>query len=165
MAQAFIDYTISTGNEHLEKQIHELRNQTQLEFSDCDENLLLQALDEIEPFHCNETQSRNKRKRKPDNSDKEKKKVKLGSTFTCDLCDRVYKHRGTLNRHLKSHFTILTCEKCDKSFTRDVSLRKHKEKCQSSVINIPTKTKCTTTRCKEPTCMHCGMSFIDSDSL
>lgn len=82
MAQAFIDYTISTGNEHLEKQIHELRNQTQLEFSDCDENLLLQALDEIEPFHCNETQSRNKRKRKPDNSDKEKKS-KVGNPPVC----------------------------------------------------------------------------------
>ena len=66
MAQAFIDYVIKSnlhGNARLENQLHTLRNQiADTEFSDCDENLLVQAADEIVQDYNSESR---KRKRKP----------------------------------------------------------------------------------------------------
>ena len=163
MAQEFINYMVSKGDEYLENQIRELR--TQNEFSDCNENLLMQAVDEIEQSHCNERKPIKKRKKQIDNCEKENKKVKLGATFTCEYCDRVYNHRGTLNRHQKSHFTIYTCEKCDKSFTRDGTLKKHKEKCGKPISKKSKKKPSSTVKNQGHTCKHCGLPFTDIDSL
>ena len=52
---------LSNGNEHLEQQIHELRDKKEDEFSDCDEDLLVKAADEIEQAYYLKTK---KRKRK-----------------------------------------------------------------------------------------------------
>jgi len=48
MAQAFIKHVLSNGNKHLEQQIRELRDKNKDEFSDCDEDLLVKAADEVE---------------------------------------------------------------------------------------------------------------------
>lgn len=66
MAQAFIDHAIKSnphGNAILENQLRTLRNQiADTEFSDCDENLLVQAANEMELTYISESR---KRKRKP----------------------------------------------------------------------------------------------------
>ena len=76
------------GNIELENQTCELESNlsNENEFSDCDEDLLIQAANEIEEKH---------RKRKSDGSDnKENKRQKLTSSpksegrFICDLCEQ-----------------------------------------------------------------------------
>lgn len=133
MAQAFIDYVVKSnphGNKRLEKQLHTIRNQiavTCTEFSDCDENLLVQAADEIEQDYNSKSRKR-KRKRYEDIERKRQKLEK--NSFICDVCDKVYKHKRTLHRHLHSHFSTFRCEKCNKTYTRKTTLNRHKEKCE-----------------------------------
>jgi len=62
MAQAFINYMISNGDQQLQNQISQLRNKNQVDYSDCDENLLLQVADQMEQTY---NESTRKRKLKP----------------------------------------------------------------------------------------------------
>lgn len=154
MAEAYIDHVLPHDQE-FENQIHELRRNN--EFSDCDEHLLIQAVDEIE-------QAYKKRKRTDDDCEKQNKKSK--AVFICDLCDRMYNHKRTLNRHLQSHFMKFECKTCDKLFTQKSSLKRHKGKCENSTMK-----KCSATGSKDTTkqkghiCKHCGIPFNDYDSL
>lgn len=171
MAQAFIDHAIKSnphGNAILENQLRTLRNQiADTEFSDCDENLLVQAANEMELTYISESR---KRKRKP-GEDTKRKRQKLENAFICDLCDRVYKHKNSLHRHLHSHFSTFNCEKCNKTFTRKTTLNKHK--CRSMKLKNNKHVSATgselasSTHTKEKghTCQHCGIPFHDYDSL
>ena len=152
MAQAFINQTLS------DNEIADLRRTLAIhEFSECDEDLLVQAVDEVE--------NRNIRKRKLDDNfvTTKKKKPKLEKTYVCDFCDRVYKHQNTLNRHRLTHFESFKCNKCGKSFTRKYRCKKHEDKCMHVVEEK--KTNSTKTKNKVLTCKHCGIPFDDIDSL
>ena len=133
MAQSYIEYVLNKS------QIKELRNKLcEDEFSDCNEELLVHAADKMEQAY-NEN---NKRKRE-ENDNRVIKKPKLDTVNKksntpqnrCDFCDRIYKYKKTLKRHLQSHFLMFVCKTCDKSFTRNSTLKKHKEKCGKSYLN------------------------------
>lgn len=162
MAQAFIQYVLKQEeNKHLENQIKSLRNNLPDEFDDSDDDILVRA--------SNQAEKDFKRKRKIISYDKENKKPKLNSAFTCDLCDRHYKHLGSLDRHLQTHFQKHSCGKCGKSFTRKYKLTKHKGKClishrkQFAQLDATEKEKNTDE--KEQSCKHCGIPFNNYAAL
>lgn len=164
MAQAFIKHVLTNGNTHLEQQIRELRDKNKDEFSDCNEDLLVKAADEVEQAYYSKTK---KRKRKV-YEDIKSKRAKLDTSFTCDFCDRVYKHKRTLNRHLQSHLTTNECTKCNATFTRKSTLKKHSEKCGTPKAKR-SKQKHTSSNSEMKneghTCNHCGIPCSDYDSL
>lgn len=58
MTQAFVNYTLSKGDVQLQNQIHQLRNKNEADFSECDENLLLEAANKIELSFIENTRKR-----------------------------------------------------------------------------------------------------------
>lgn len=158
MAQAFINYMISNGDQQLQNQISQLRNKNQVDYSDCDENLLLQVADQMEQTY---NESTRKRKLKP-YEDIERKKLKSGTGFSCDFCDRNYESKKQLNRHLNRHLSTYKCDICGKSLSRNYILKKHKEKCKK----LKGKKTSTAKIIKlDLTCKHCGIPFADYDNL
>ncbi|KAH3852845.1 hypothetical protein DPMN_095366 [Dreissena polymorpha] len=48
--------------------------------------------------------------------------------FICEICDRSYSRKGTLNRHLKVHDSSQQpCTKCYKFFPSVLALTKHQQ--------------------------------------
>ncbi|CAC5381016.1 unnamed protein product [Mytilus coruscus] len=148
MAQAYINHVFSNGDNLTENQIRELRCElaSKNEFSDCDEDLLVQTADEIEKVYYSE----NKKRKRDLKENISNKKTKLDSKFICDLCDKVFKHAYTLDRHLQAHFLRNTCTTCKKSFTRKSNLKRHEQ-------NNKKKSGLT--------CNHCGIPFDNYDDL
>lgn len=133
MAQSYIEYVLN------KYQIKELRNKrSEYEFSDCNEELLVQAADEMEQAY-----NENKKRKREENYNRKIKKPTIStvnkkfntSENRCEFCDRIYKHTKTLKRHLQSHLLTFVCKTCDKSFTRNSTLKKHKEKCEKYYLN------------------------------
>lgn len=123
MAQAYINHVFSNGDNLTENQIRELRCElaSKNEFSDCNEDLLIQTADEIEKVYYSE----NKKRKRDLKENISNKTTKLDSKFICELCDKVFKHACTLDRHLQAHFLRNTCTTCKKSFTRKSNLKRH----------------------------------------
>ena len=163
MAQAFINYMISNGDQQLQNQISQLRNKNQVDYSDCDENLLLQVADQMEQTYNENTR---KRKLKP-YEDIERKKLKSGTGFSCDFCDRNYESKKQLNRHLNRHLSTYKCDICGKSLSRNYILKKHKEKCKKLKGKKTSTNGVSTAKIIKPdlTCKHCGIPFTDYDNL
>jgi hypothetical protein len=47
--------------------------------------------------------------------------------YTCEFCEKQYKHRGSLTHHLRGHQGVnFTCELCKVTFRRNSYLKKHK---------------------------------------
>lgn len=44
--------------------------------------------------------------------------------FLCEVCNTVIKHKGTYNRHVKSHKNSFKCFLCGVKFTREENLKK-----------------------------------------
>lgn len=95
MSQSYINYVLQRKPNGVEQeQINALH------FSDSDDQLLVQTAIEVE----------NKLKRKGSsdyNCHVGVKKVK--QEFTCDLCDKIFKHNGSLTRHMNVHFSKHQC--------------------------------------------------------
>ena len=74
----------------------------------------------------------------------------------CDICSKVYKHRPSLFRHMKTHQVppLYVCIRCNRSYTRKDSLTKHikKQKCTKSVKD------------KEWHCELCGRIYLVKSS-
>lgn len=133
MVQSYIEYVLN------KYQFKELRNKlSEDEFSDCNEKFLAQADDEMEQAYNNENKQKRKRE---ENDNREIKKPKINTVnkksdtpqYRCDFCDRIYKHKKTLKRHLHSNFLTFVCKTCDKSFTRNSSFKKNQKR---SVQNL-----------------------------
>ncbi|CAG2205030.1 unnamed protein product [Mytilus edulis] len=116
MTQAFVNYTLSKGDVQLQNQIHQLRNKNEADFSECDENLLLEAANKIELSFIENTRKRKLNQRE----NTERKKLKAENVFTCDLCDKIYKNEKQLNRHLHTHFSTYKCDNCGKILSPNV---------------------------------------------
>jgi len=171
MTQAFINQTLDKA------EIEELRKKlSEQDFSDCDEELLVQAAIEVEK------RFNKKRKQNVSNGIVNKKK-KLENKHVCDFCDKVYKHQKTLNRHIMTHFSSFICKKCGKSFTRKYNWKKHEEKCSGKGKHTKNKVPTckhsalpqhvvdmhplnpTCSRANAHVCRHCGVPFENIDSL
>ena len=76
--------------------------------------------------------------------------------WRCDICSKVYEHRPSLFRHMKTHQVppLYVCIKCDRSYARKDSLTKHtkKQKCRKSVKD------------KEWHCELCGRIYLVKSS-
>ena len=48
--------------------------------------------------------------------------------FKCEICEKVYNVKSSLNRHILTHNTFVTCEYCDCKFRRKDYLQKHKKR-------------------------------------
>jgi len=103
MAQSYIEYVLN------KYQIKELRNKlSEDEFSDCNEELLVQAADEMEQAYNNG----NKKRKREENDNNEIKKPKIDtvnkksdtSQYICDFCDRIYKHKKNTKTTLALSF-------------------------------------------------------------
>jgi hypothetical protein len=47
--------------------------------------------------------------------------------YTCEICEKQYRHRGSLTHHLRGHQGVnFTCNTCKVSFRRNSYLKKHK---------------------------------------
>ena len=105
MAQSYIEYVLN------KYQIKELRNKlSEDEFSDCNEELLVQAADEMEQAY-----NENKKRKREENDDRKIKKPKIDtvnkksntSQNRCDFCDRIYKYKKNTKTTLaKSFFNV-----------------------------------------------------------
>lgn len=140
MALAFISHVLSNGNHPIENQIRKQRSELSilLTLNFLTEQQLLKATDKIE-------NNFNRKRKLEDFNNKDNKKSKQDYQFTCDLCDKVYKHKKTLTR-LISHFFLV--KNATKPFKYKSSLKKHKVCCrkaktkksflqmQTSTINI-----------------------------
>jgi len=58
---------------------------------------------------------------------------KNSTTYHCESCDRWYKHRTSLQTHLRSHTSQYECEACAKTFLYPSTLRRHVFKAHSAV--------------------------------
>lgn len=149
MAQAYINHILQQNPSGVEQeQINDLH------FNDSDDERLLQATIEVE----------NKLKRKGScdyESHVEEKRVK--HEFICDLCNKIFKHHGSLTRHMDAHVSKHECKKCGKSFTRKYNCDKHVNKCSGQ--RTSTCRKEDKTLLKKLTCAHCEAHFDDVDSL
>lgn len=166
MAQAYINHVFSNGDNLTENQIRGLRCElaSKNEFSDCNEDLLIQTADEIEKVYYSE----NKKRKRDLKENISNKTTKLDSKFICELCDKVFKHACTLDRHLQAHFLRNTCTTCKKSFTRKSNLKRHEQKCVKLELKKPSVTSSTSTNRKKKsglTCNHCGIPFDNYDDL
>ncbi|XP_026283615.1 zinc finger protein 14-like [Frankliniella occidentalis] len=48
------------------------------------------------------------------------------SKFTCDVCDKAYRHKSDMLRHRRSHVeSVVKCSQCPASFPTEMSLKKH----------------------------------------
>lgn len=49
------------------------------------------------------------------------------SEFGCEYCEKVYKYRGDLNKHLKTHVgdMLYKCDLCHKQFRFMLELKEH----------------------------------------
>lgn len=108
------------------------------EFSECDENMLCTAADEIEQNYHKKTMEN-----------------KCSKQYKCLMCSKVYKTKKLQRQHMKTHCVSYKCLPCDKSFTRKADLEKHKKKCGSTIEQSASPQKCK----------HCGISFPDYTSL
>ncbi len=67
--------------------------------------------------------------------------------YNCDNCDKIYKTKKSLRKHIKiKHSTIesLQCVKCDKHFPNQYSLKRHLYRSHPSKLH---------------SCPFCGSSF------
>lgn len=53
--------------------------------------------------------------------------VDFFSEYGCEYCDKVYKYRGDLNKHLKTHLgdLLYKCDLCPKQFRYSYELKEH----------------------------------------
>lgn len=48
------------------------------------------------------------------------------ATFKCDQCDKMYKSKEKLDRHLKTHsVSTYICEECGNEYNQKYNLKKH----------------------------------------
>ena len=80
---------------------------------------------------------------KPDNLNEKEKE----STFSCSICNITYVSKGRFKRHMLSHQeNVLSCEKCQKLFSKPQTLERHKR-----------------SKCHE--CTVCGKTFKEGNNL
>ena len=72
--------------------------------------------------------------------------------FVCDMCDRAFKDRDMLQKHLACHFETkpFECLECGKRFAKEKLLKEHMRR-HAGVKNF--------------TCMYCPKSFMASNKL
>ena len=56
-------------------------------------------------------------------------------TVQCNVCDKTFTHESNLYRHKKNHVeTSFECQLCKKNFTRKDNLKVHNKKCKPTVV-------------------------------
>ncbi|XP_055629575.1 transcription factor E4F1-like isoform X2 [Toxorhynchites rutilus septentrionalis] len=88
---------------------------------------------------------------------------KIIGQFQCAYCPKSFKHRPSLNFHVKSHYDILphVCEICDARFGNEKGLRVHKGKYHS----IETFSVLSASPNEVHECMHCPRTFDEQRYL
>ena len=72
--------------------------------------------------------------------------------YDCDMCEKRYKHKSHLNRHIKStHENVrYNCDQCDKSYSTKTDLR-----CHIQIVHEKVRYKCE----------ECDLSLINKRNL
>jgi uncharacterized C2H2 Zn-finger protein len=53
--------------------------------------------------------------------------ITCGEPYKCDLCDKVFRHKRSLQQHIRTHTgdKPYKCDLCDKGFNRNEYLQQH----------------------------------------
>ena len=94
----------------------------------------------------------------------QKSLVKNIDNYKCSICDKVYLHSFTLNRHIKTHEKApapFKCKFCDKTFSRKDILTKHQQVIHRSYqIDFPAAARQKNTDSLR--CQMCSLDFGDN---
>ncbi|XP_062550873.1 oocyte zinc finger protein XlCOF19-like [Armigeres subalbatus] len=91
--------------------------------------------------------------------------------FQCEFCPKSFKHRPSLNFHIKSHYELLPygCELCDARFVNDKGLLIHRGKYHANVPNEGTPARKTSPAPMQPKtgvqCAYCPRRFKEQRYL
>lgn len=101
---------------------------------------------------------------KVSNQKMQKSVVKNVAGNKCSICDKIFLHSYTLNRHMQNHeeeSNVFKCKFCDKSFSRKDILTRHKQIIHRSFQIDFTAAGQKTTEQKTLRCKMCSMDFGD----
>ena len=89
------------------------------------------------------------------------------SSFTCDECDKTFKHKRNLLAHKVGHTDKYKCQNCGKRFEKQRVLVNHSKSCQqtSSEEMLEDDTEMSDDDYEELSCKKCAKYFATLDSL
>eukprot|EP00466_Bigelowiella_natans_P019009 jgi/Bigna1/67939/fgenesh1_pg.5_\ len=97
---------------------------SKLKCPSCDEafNTVMAYNKHVKPFRCSKCQYKTSNK---NDLGLHGMTHENSTTYHCDTCNRWYKHRTSLQAHMRSHTSQYECAACDKTFVYPSTLRRH----------------------------------------